>query len=214
MCLKKHDNTQSAENECCIVIDAHLTPNEYSRPCKPLKETLAIVMHWTANPNASAKNNRDFFEAKKTGMGGYASAHYIIDQDGSILQCIPDNEVAYHCGTSSPDPVSKMVYTDYARKKFKSYCIDFTRNSPNNCTIGIELCPTDWDGHFSDETIKSAVLLCTELCTKHKLTADDITTHHDIVGWKDCPKLWTENPELFEEFKNTVKEKLKNVGNN
>lgn len=199
-------NKRKIEEKKMEIVEDYLTPNQYSRPCKELKETLAIVMHWTANPNANAKNNRDFFEAKKTGMGGYASAHYIIDTDGTILQCIPDNEVAYHCGTSSPDPVSKMVYTDYARNKFKQYCTDFTRNSPNNCTIGIELCPTDWEGHFSEKTIDSAVALCKELCKKHNLTSDDITTHHDIVGWKNCPKLWTDKPELLEEFKNKVKE--------
>ena len=210
MCIRNHNNTQSARQQC-IVVQNLLTPNPYSRPCKALKEIRVIVMHWTANPNANAKNNRDFFESKKTGMGGYGSAHYVIDQDGTIIQCIPDNEVAYHCGSSSPDPVSKQIYTEYARNKFGKYCIDYTQNSPNNCTIGIELCPTDWEGHFSDETIKSAVLLCTELCTKHKLTADDITTHHDIVGWKDCPKLWTENPALFDDFKNTVKNKMQEV---
>lgn len=90
-----------------------LTPNEYSRPQKPIKELLGIVIHWTANPYANAEQTRFFFEAKKTGMGGYGSAHYIIGQNGEIIQCIPTNEIAYHCGTNQKDPKSNQFKTMY-----------------------------------------------------------------------------------------------------
>jgi len=185
-----------------------LTPNEYSRPRKPLREFLGIVIHWTANPCADAKQNWLYFEAKKTGMGGYGSAHYIIGQDGETIQAIPDNEIAYHCGSSKKDPASGQIYTNYARKKFGHYAVHFQTTSPNYCTIGIELCPTDNDGHFTEKTINAAVELCVHLCNKHHLTADDITIHHDIVGWKDCPRLWTRKPELLEVFRLSVKDAM------
>lgn len=184
----------------------------YSRPQTPLKEILAIVIHWTANPYASAKNNRDYFEAKKTGMGGYGSAHYIIGLGGEIIQCIPETEIAYHCGTNQKDPASGQLYTDYARQKFKHYAVHWRTTSPNFCTIGIELCPTDYDGHFTDETIKAAVELCADICKRHNLAADDITTHHDIVGWKDCPRLWTKQPALLGAFRASVKDTLARQG--
>ncbi len=183
-----------------------LTPNDYSRPRKPLRELLGIVIHWTANPHANAEQTRLYFEAKKTGMGGYASAHYIIGQKGEILQIIPANEIAYHCGTDKKDPASGKIYTDYARRKFGHYAVHWQTASPNQCTIGIELCPEDEDGNFSDKTIKSAVELCAYLCSRHNLKAEDITTHHDIVGWKDCPRLWTKRPELLEAFRLSVKD--------
>ena len=189
-----------------------ITPNEYSRPQKPIRELLGIVIHWTANPNANAEQNRFYFEAKKTGMGGYGSAHFIIGQDGTILQIIPTREIAYHCGSSQKDPASGQIYTDYARKKFKHYAVHWQTTSPNYCTIGIELCPTDYDGNFTQKTIESAIDLCVYLCKKHGLTADDITTHHDIVGWKDCPRLWTNKPELLNAFKMSVQYAI-NKGN-
>ena len=189
-----------------------ITPNEYSRPQKPIRELLGIVIHWTANPNANAEQNRVYFEAKKTGMGGYGSAHFIIGQDGTILQIIPTREIAYHCGSSQKDPASGQIYTDYARKKFKHYAVHWQTTSPNYCTIGIELCPTDYDGNFTQKTIESAIDLCVYLCKKHGLTADDITTHHDIVGWKDCPRLWTNKPELLNAFKMSVQYAI-NKGN-
>ncbi len=182
-----------------------LTINEYSRPGKNIKEVLAIVIHWTANPFINAIANRNFFENRKTGMGGYGSAHYIIDKSGEIILCIPENEVAYHCGTSKADPASARLYTDYAREKFGKYAVDYKTNSPNFCTIGIELCPVDTNGNFTEQTIQSAVNLCADICKRYNLTEKDITTHHNIVGWKDCPKLWTEYPELLDAFKSYVK---------
>lgn len=189
-----------------------ITPNEYSRPQKPLREVLGIVIHWTANPNANAEQNWLYFEAKKTGMGSYGSAHYIIGQKGDIIQCIPDNEIAYHCGSSQKDPESGQIYTNYARKKFGHYALHWQTTSPNYCTLGIELCPTDYDGNFTEKTINAAIDLCAYLCKRHNLAADDITTHHDIVGWKDCPRLWTKRPEILEAFRLSVADEIARAG--
>ena len=185
-----------------------LTPNEYSRPGIKLSELLGVVMHWTANPSANARQNRDFFESRKTGMGGYGSAHYIIGQDGGIVQCVPESEVAYHCGSSKTDPASGKIYTDYARAKFGIYAGASKTKTPNFCTVGVELCPTDLEGNFSQATISAAVELCADICKRGGLTAADITTHHNVVGWKDCPRLWTAKPELLEAFKASVADAL------
>ena len=188
------------------IIHDFLTKNEYSRPGKKLQKVLAIVIHWTANPGANAKENRDFFESKKTGMSGYGSAHYIIDQNGIIIAAVPENEVAYHCGSSDKDPASGKVYTDEARRRFGKYASE--NSSPNLCTIGVELCPKDADGNFTNATINTAVELCADICRRYELPAQAITTHHDVVGWKDCPKLWTEKPYLLTAFQYTVDDKI------
>lgn len=189
------------------IIHDFLTINKYSRPARKLRRVLAVVIHWTANPSATAKENRDYFEAKKTGMGGYASAHYIIDQNGIIVAAVPEDEIAYHCGTDEKDPASGKVYTDEARSRFGEYAS--RKSSPNNCTLSIELCPLDNEGHFSTATVYAAEELCADICRRYELTADAITTHHNIVGWKDCPRLWTAKPELLEQFKNNVKNLIK-----
>lgn len=191
------------------IIHDFLTINEYSRPGRRLREVKAVVLHWTANPSATAKENRDFFENKKTGTGGYASAHYIIDQNGIIIAAVPENETAYHTGSSAKDPASGKIYTDEARRRFGFYATE--NNSPNNCTIGVELCPTDNKGNFSDATIRAAVELCADICIRYGLTEKDLTTHHNVVGWKNCPKLWTDKPALFEAFKTSVADKIKRL---
>ena len=187
------------------IIHDFLTINEYSRPGRKLREVLGVVMHWTANPAASAKENRDYFENRKTGAGG--SAHYIIDKNGIVVAAVPENEIAYHTGTSEKDPASGRVYTDEARARFGKYASE--TSSPNNCTIGIELCPIDAAGNFTNATINTAIELCADICQRYGLTAQAITTHHDIVGWKDCPRLWTNKPQLLEAFRASVADKIK-----
>lgn len=187
------------------IIHDFLTINEYSRPAKKLKEVKAIVIHWTANPAANAKQNRDYFETRKAGSLGYGSAHYIVDQNGLIYAAVPEYEVAYHCGTDKRDPVSGKIYTDEARARFGDYAT--AKSSPNYCTIGVELCPIDNTGNFTTATINAAVELCADLCNRYGLSALEITTHHNIVGWKDCPRLWTNRPELLTAFRLAVTDK-------
>jgi N-acetylmuramoyl-L-alanine amidase len=138
-------------------------------------------------------------------MSGYGSAHYIIDQNGLIVAAVPEYEVAYHTGSSQPDPESGKIYTDEARRRYGKYATE--TNSPNNCTIGVELCPIDAAGNFSDATINSAIELCADILTRYGLDASDLTTHHEVVGWKDCPKLWTKKPALFSAFVYSVAER-------
>lgn len=188
------------------IIHDFLTVNDYSRPGRKLREVLGVVLHWTANPTANAKETRDYFEALKTGAGTYASAHYIVDRNGLIIAAVPEYEIAYHTGTDTPDPASGKVYTDEARRRFGRYAKP--TSSPNNCTIGVELCPIDAKGNFSDATINAAAELCADILKRYGLKADALTTHHDVVGWKDCPKLWTAKPALFEAFRVTVADKI------
>jgi N-acetylmuramoyl-L-alanine amidase len=188
----------------------YLSINKYTRDGRLLNGVLGIVMHYPGKANQTARGIWNYWESEATkGKLGYTSAHYVIDLDGTILQCIPLNERAYHCGTSKKDPVSKKVYTDKGRELFGKYC-SFPNLSPNQVTIGIEICHTDNDGNYNNKTILSAIDLVSYLCGFFQLSTNRITTHNEIVGWKECPKLWTNKPYLFEAFKNDVKVRLQN----
>ena len=187
-----------------MIIDRLLTVNPYSRPGKGLALTLGVVIHWTAAPRQSAEMVREFFESRKDGKQGYGSAHYIIGQTGDVLRCIPENEVAYHCGSSQADPASGKIYTAAARAVFGKYASNPVALSPNMVTIGIELCPTDSAGNFSSATLHEAVELCKAICHRYGLKKEQLLTHNGVVGWKDCPRLWVNRPILFEDFKRGV----------
>ena len=178
--------------------------NPYSRTGKKLKEVRAIVIHWPFWSCASAQTIHDYF-ANIAGEKRYASSQYVVGLQGEILSVMPEDELAYHCGSSSVDPKSKKVYTDLARELFGEYAS--IKNSPNYVTIGIEVCHIDVNGTMTDTTINALRNLCIRLCNTYSL--DPITKllrHYDIVGCKSCPKYWCDNPEEWEAFKQSVKE--------
>jgi N-acetylmuramoyl-L-alanine amidase len=154
-----------------------------------------------------AINTWGWFETGCPKEKHYSSAHYIVDLNGEIYHAVPDKEVAYHCGSSQKDPASGRIYTDWARAKLGRFAENPAINSPNNCTLGIELCTIDAKGNFAPETLVSAIELVAKLLKDNGLAVDDVGTHHLVVGWKDCPRLWTKHPERFDDFRQAVKEK-------
>ena len=132
-----------------------LTVNPYSRPGTKREHVRDIVIHYVANPGTSAKQNRNYFEGLKDQSGSKtvsASSHYIIGSDGTILQCIPLDEVAYG---------------NYPR---------------NDDTVSIECCHPDSDGRFTDATIKSLIRLTGWLCREPSLNEKHIIRHYDVSG--------------------------------
>ena len=132
-----------------------LTVNPYSRPGTKREHVRDIVIHYVANPGTSAIQNRNYFEGLKDQSGSKtvsASSHYVIGSDGTILQCIPLDEVAYG---------------NYPR---------------NDDTVSIECCHPDSDGRFTDATIKSLIRLTGWLCRELSLNEKHIIRHYDVSG--------------------------------
>lgn len=129
-----------------------LTPNEYSRPGIATDKITGIVVHYTANPGAGARNNRDYFEGLKDSHVTKASSNFVVGLEGEIIQCVPTWEVAY------------------------------ASNSRNTDTVSIECCHPDETGKFNDATYHSMVELCAWLCLKFDLNEEDVIRHYDVTG--------------------------------
>lgn len=189
------------------IIDATIQVNSFSRPGRIRPETKAIILHWVANPGTSARANRDYFASlakQTTAPFRYASAQFIVGLEGEVLRVIPEDEVAWHCGSSQLDPVSGQIYTDWAREVIGPRWAS-RWSTPNYATVGIELCHPDASGKFSAETEAAAAELAARLCIQYKL--DPLVAlgrHFDVVGWKDCPKWWVQNPDLWEALRHRV----------
>ena len=129
-----------------------LSISKYARPGKLINKVNDIVIHYTANPGTSAMDNRNYFENLKDTKERKASAHFIVDQDGSVVQCIPTKEIAYAV------------------------------NNRNYDTISIECCYNNEDGSFEKATYDSVVRLTAWLLQKNGLSADHVIRHYDITG--------------------------------
>ena len=129
-----------------------LTVNEYSRPGIERSEINGIVIHYTANPGSTAKQNRDYFEGLKDSKATKASSHFIVGIDGEIIQCVPTAELAY------------------------------ASNDRNVDTISIECCHPDETGKYTDATYESLVELVAWLCGKFQLDTQSIIRHYDVTG--------------------------------
>lgn len=191
------------------IIRDFLTVNPYSRWGRARMGTIAVVIHWTQVPDQPAKDVRDYFEMRKDGKhDGYGSAHYIIDLDGTIINCVPEEESAFHCGSSKIDPASGKTYTDIARKKFGVFAEDYIHKSPNAVTIGIEHCVIDTTGTMTSETYEASIELVADICKRYQLNPQaDILLHHEIVGWKACHKWFVFNPKEWVLYKEKVMQK-------
>lgn len=130
----------------------YLPINEYSRPGDALPQVNGVVVHYVGNPGTTAKQNRSFFANLAETHETYASSHFLIDMDGTILQCVPLNEI--------------------------SYC-SVHRNAD---TIAIECCHPDDTGMFTQETTEALARLLNWLIETYQLKHEDILRHYDVNG--------------------------------
>lgn len=88
--------------------------------------------------------------------------------------------------------------------------ISYASNDRNKDTISIECCHPDESGMFNDETYQSMVQLAGWLCVRFHLSSDDIIRHYDVTG-KICPKYFVENEEAWNNFRQDVDKKIKEI---
>ena len=135
------------------ICEEFLTVNKYSRPGLALSSTPQyIVIHYTANPGSTARQNRNYFENLKDTGETFASAQFVIGLEGEIIQCVPCNEMAY-CS-----------------------------NSLNDVCISIEMCHPDDTGNFNDATYNNCVYLVAKLMNYYDMDMDQLIRHYDVTG--------------------------------
>jgi N-acetylmuramoyl-L-alanine amidase len=189
-----------------VITDSFLTINKFSRPGKVRPSTVALIIHWFANPGQSAKECWKFYEDRKYGKTEYGSSNYLIGLDGEILKNMPEDEVSYNCGTIKIDPLSGKIYTNLAREKFGNYATDHINLSPNLVTLSIECSHANWSGEMTDKTIASLTELAKDICLRYKLNPDtDVLLHQEVVGWKPCHQWYVSHPEDWKKFKELLK---------
>lgn len=162
-----------------VIVEKWQKKNKFGRPGTPLNYT-KVAIHYTGQAEVKGINTVNYFNNvvangyKVNGKYIYASAHYVIDLDGTIYQLIPITEMCY------------------------------ATNSANSYAIGIEVATTGKDNHYTDATYRSMVHLCAWLCDHKGLNPKkDIIRHTDVVGraYKLCPIYMVNNPKQYEQFR-------------
>lgn len=153
-----------------------------------------IIVHHTGSGNATWQQILRFFQRTD-----YLSVHYIIGRDGTTIQYVDDNDVAFHAGNS----------------KWKS------RTGFNYCSISIEIVSNGHD--YTDAQRDACTELCKELMNKYDIKHDHVLRHADISGyrgkWDVGPNFYLEKwgswPKFQSYLQNSPKqlyEDLKNEG--
>lgn len=67
-----------------------------------LTDVKNIVIHYVGNPNTSAQNNRDYFNASATTV----SSHFVVGLEGEVIQCVPIYEKSAASNDRNKDTIS------------------------------------------------------------------------------------------------------------
>lgn len=132
-----------------IEITTKLLPtNTKRRSGLKLARVAFLVAHDTANDGATALNNVNYYINSANEVN--ASAHFFVD-DKQILNCIPENEKAWHVHYGAP--LDNQLYDGDA----------------NDCALGIELCYSTKGVFDSKKAYQNYVELFAYLCKKYSL---------------------------------------------
>jgi N-acetylmuramoyl-L-alanine amidase len=97
------------------------------------------------------------------------SCHYLVDEDGAIIQLVPETMRAWHAGSSSWKGEADL----------------------NSASIGIEIANLGHDGglpFFPDDQIKAVINLCNDIVIRWSIPPARVLGHSDIApGRKSDP---------------------------
>src|SRR6476661_2231539 len=115
-----------------------------------------ILLHYTGMPDVEGAI------AQLCTAGTDVSAHYIVLEDGRIVQCVPEAKRAWHAGVSS-----------WAGE-----------DDINSCSIGIEIvnCGHDWGyPEFPLRQIAAVIALCRGIMLRRKVPPHRVLGHSDVA---------------------------------
>ncbi len=138
-----------------IVADVVPSPNHDERKQGRLPDM--ILLHYTGMPTGEAAL------ARLCASDSKVSSHYVVFEDGRIVQCVPERLRAWHAGVSS-----WAGETDI-----------------NSCSIGIEIVNPGHEFGYRDfplRQIAAVISLCRSILTRRgPISSDRILAHSDVA---------------------------------
>jgi N-acetylmuramoyl-L-alanine amidase len=140
--------------DSCVVTDVVPSPNHGER--KDGRHPDMILLHYTGMQDANAALDR------LTRSSSEVSAHYLVFEEGRIVQMVEESRRAWHAGTS--------------------YWAGET--DINSCSIGIEIAnPGHEFGYppFPMHQIAAVTALCRSIMTRFTIPAERVLAHSDVA---------------------------------
>ena len=140
--------------ESYVVAEVRPSPNHNERRNGALTDM--VVLHYTG-----MRDNEAALRALCTPRSD-VSAHYVVLQDGHIVQLVAESRRAWHAGVSS-----WAGETDI-----------------NSCSIGVAIANSGHDHgypEFPRRQIAAAIVLCRSILVRHHVPADRVLAHSDIA---------------------------------
>ena len=116
----------------------------------------AIVLHYTGMKSGAAA------ESWLCDPQSEVSAHYLVHEDGRIVQMVRESDRAWHAGKGSWGGLADV----------------------NSFSIGIEIVnPGHLLGYadFPQEQIASVIALCKDICARHSIAPERVLAHSDVA---------------------------------
>jgi N-acetylmuramoyl-L-alanine amidase len=132
----------------------HWSPNADDRPPGCAVDTL--ILHYTGMPTAAAAL------ARLRDPDAKVSAHYLIDEDGDVVQLVPEERRAWHAGVSSWAARPRL----------------------NDCSVGIELVNPghEWGYRpFTGAQYDACVELCRGILARWPIAPRRVLAHSDVA---------------------------------
>lgn len=150
---------QVADTNCACEVKSAVNINER----RGLKDPDMLVLHYTGMPSGDQALNWLCIEESQV------SCHYLIHEDGRIVQMVGEDKRAWHAGVS----------------KWRGH------EDINSHSIGIEVVnPGILHGYpdFPDIQIEAVIALCQDILERQEIAPRDVVAHSDIApGRKPDP---------------------------
>ncbi|MDQ2080355.1 N-acetylmuramoyl-L-alanine amidase [Xanthobacteraceae bacterium Astr-EGSB] len=153
-----------------LVTDVVLSPNH-----EPRRAAIdMLLLHYTGMESTDEALQRLASPEAKV------SSHYLVRQNGAVVQLVPEARRAYHAGVSSWDGETDI----------------------NSRSIGIEIANPGHDfgcPPYPEEQVAAVVGLCRDILTRHAIRAERVLAHSDVApARKRDPGEWFFWRELAE----------------
>ena len=140
--------------DSCVVAEVRESPNHGERRGDSKPDM--ILLHYTGMANAEDA------VAKLCTRGTDVSAHYVVMEDGYVIQCVPEARRAWHAGAAMWEGESDI----------------------NSRSIGIEIANPGHDRGYPDfprRQIAAVTTLCRSIFTRHRIPAWRVLGHSDVA---------------------------------